>query len=325
MIELQGWILEPGAWGTAYWLCFAFAVWRGLSAWGAMLPTMRVPHFVLHRIFGLFMVGACMAAVPLVIALAFPGALGQVIGLLLLGALASIPGMIAIHVAYAIPETPFGLAVSTGLVVATLGALIALSNWMYHREMRPILEARAKLEARQEARRAAEKFIVLNHPDGVKKAIPLQAAAEPYISMLGCVNPLLTELGEGFRAEKRWPQSDGKVDAVAQNTACRITQSALGVDGVVRVSVLDPDPPVDVRPKLPNSGIGEPPPPKFHKRWEKPDAPAAKLIRLNFYPHVREDGSVLWLCAAEGEFEIFVKLHGCRGFKPGERYRPYLR
>ncbi|MBL8379469.1 MAG: hypothetical protein JNM79_16490 [Burkholderiales bacterium] len=287
-----------------------------------MMPTLRVPRFVLQKIFGLFMVGACMAAVPLVIAFAFPSALGQVIGLLLLGALVSIPGMIAIHVAYGIPETPFGLAVATGLIVAVLGGLIALSNWMYYREMRSIWEARAKLEAKQEARSAAVKYIVLNHADGVKKAIPLQATAEPYISMLGCVNPLLTELGQGFQSEKRWPQPGGKVDALAQNAACRISQSALGVDGEVRVSVLDPDPPVDVRPKLQNSGIGEPLPTQFHKRGKKPEAPAAKMIHLTFYPHVHEDGSVLWLCAAEGEFEIFIKLHGCRGFKPGSAYRP---
>jgi hypothetical protein len=326
MFKVNGWVMEFGPWGTAYWLCFAFAFGYGLVAWGRFFPDnlflRAVAAFVVQKAIGFFMVGAGIAlGVPLIISIAFPQ-VGFVAFAYFLGGLCiAMPGIGLIWTAYRVPETALGMAVSTVLVLSALAGLMALSTWMYQRETQPALDAVRDFERKEVERRALEKYILKNHQDAVAKAFPLQANEEPYASALKCVQPVLDEIAARYRADKRWPAISAKVDAIAANPQCQVASSGTDKDGEVRLGVVDPDPPGKLRNAFRPADVS---PEEWRKTLKKraERKPDPKSMTLNLYPHVRDDGTVQWLCAAEEEFYLYLKMQGCRGYGRGKEYRP---
>jgi hypothetical protein len=299
-------VVNP-AFVSAFFICVAHFVYRA-SVDGARVSAKRsgVDTAAIGVIGGyysakLVLSFLALSSVPLIVGIAF-GALGFAIAIMLVAILVASPVVLLTHISFKAVETIREAVMVAAIHIAVFAVAAYAWNWYDNYQITKKLEHHARVEARKQERKERDALIVRSRSDAIRKQIPLNAIAEPYASALKCVEPLMKKSEDVFRQERRWPLMTGDAAGVAAAASCRIETAGSELGGKFRVAVFDPSPPPGEakRERMP----GDPPP------------LTPGVIRLYLVPHVKDDGTVLWLCASPRVSWIQTRVQGCGDWDP---------
>lgn len=286
----------------AWLLSMASAVFFASAAWVQRMPRLGGAVLVLGR--SVMMVPLGMAAMPILVAVAFPMAGLLSAFLMLLGLAMAAPLGLLWFFVFGRARTAAALALTTLAVVAAYATSYAAYQAMQEREMRQ-RHAKAERIAAAELKRKRE---ALAAPESRAQAIrrnqPLVAEREPYRAAMACLGPMQERVFH-FQREHggRWPATLDEAGIATPGPACLIENLNLGPEGELRAAVHDPQAQDLKRRRDPSC------------RPEECGPPASDRIELRLIPHRRESGELQWLCTSP-QSRVFEGLSGCGRWSP---------